>query len=60
MFQIDCGKRTLRLTNFATSNGPDVHVYLVAVDDVKDNDTVTRVGFVDIGSLKGEHWGSEL
>ena len=53
VFQIDGGKRTLRLTNFTTSNGPDVHVYLVAADDVKDNDTVTRVGFIDIGSLKG-------
>ncbi len=27
------GKRVLRLTNFKTSNGPDVHVYLVAAPD---------------------------
>jgi len=53
VFQLADGKKTLRLTNFATSNGPDVHVYLVAADDAKDNDTVTKAGFVDIGSLKG-------
>jgi hypothetical protein len=47
------GKKTLRLTDFATSNGPDVHVYLVAAADAKDNDAVTKAGFLDIGSLKG-------
>ena len=30
VFQLADGKKTLRLTNFETSNGPDVHVYLVA------------------------------
>jgi hypothetical protein len=53
VFQLGDGKKTLRLTNFETSNGPDVHVYLVAADDAKDSDTVTKAGFVDIGSLKG-------
>lgn len=53
VFQLADGKKTLRLTDFATSNGPDVHVYLVAADDAVDNETVTKAGFVDIGSLKG-------
>ena len=53
VFQLADGKKTLRLTNFATSNGPDVHVYLVAAQDAKDNDAVTNAGFVDLGSLKG-------
>ena len=53
VFQLADGKKTLRLTDFATSNGPDVHVYLVASDDAKDNDTVTKAGFIDVGSLKG-------
>ena len=53
VFQLADGKKTLRLTNFETSNGPDVHVYLVAAQDAKDNDTVTKAGFVDLGSLKG-------
>lgn len=51
--QLVDGQRVLRLTNFETSNGPDVHVYLVAANDATDNDTVKSAGFVDLGSLKG-------
>ena len=47
------GKRVLRLTNFKTSNGPDVHVYLVAAPDAKDDATVKKAGFLDLGSMKG-------
>jgi len=47
------GKRILRLTDFATSNGPDVRVYLVAAPDAADNETVTHAGFVELGKLKG-------
>jgi len=46
-------RRILRLTNFRTSNGPDVHVYLVAAPDTKDDATVKNAAFVDLGSLKG-------
>lgn len=52
IYEVD-GKHVLRLTNFKTSNGPDVHVYLVAAEDVSENDTVKQAGFVDLGSLKG-------
>jgi len=51
--QLADGKRILRLSNFETSNGPDVHVYLVAAEMASDNATVTRAGFIDLGSLKG-------
>ena len=47
------GRRVLRLTNFATSNGPDVRVYLVAAADVQDNETVKTAGFVELGPMKG-------
>ncbi|HEY8258015.1 MAG TPA: DM13 domain-containing protein [Gemmatimonadales bacterium] len=47
------GHRVLRLTEFATSNGPDVRVYLVAAPDAADNETVTKAGFVELGVLKG-------
>jgi len=47
------GKRLVRLSEFETSNGPDVRVYLVAAQDASDNDTVTRAGFIDLGTLKG-------
>src|SRR3954464_353395 len=53
VFQLADGKKTLRLTDFATSNGPDVHVYLVAANDAKDNDSVTKTDIVDVGTLKG-------
>jgi Electron transfer DM13 len=52
IYQLADGKRTLRLSEFATSNGPDVHVYLVAAPDAKDNETVTKAGFIRIGDLK--------
>lgn len=52
IFEVE-GKRVLRLTNFKTSNGPDVHVYLVAAKDAMDNDTVKSAGFVDLGPMKG-------
>jgi hypothetical protein len=51
--QLADGKRILRLSDFETSNGPDVHVYLVAAEVAKDNDTVKQAGFIDLGSLKG-------
>jgi hypothetical protein len=47
------GRRVLRLTNFATSNGPDVRIYLVAAPDVQDNATVKTAGFVELGPMKG-------
>ena len=53
VFQLADGKKTLRLTDFASSNGPALHVYLVAADDAKDNDTVKKAGFLDLGPLKG-------
>jgi hypothetical protein len=51
--QLADGQRILRLEGFETSNGPDVHVYLVAAPDAADNDTVKSAGFIDLGSLKG-------
>ena len=40
-------------TSFGTSNGPDVHVYMVAADDARDIATVQKAGFVDLGVIKG-------
>lgn len=51
--QLADGKRILRLTEFETSNGPDVQVYLVAAADANDNETVTKAGFIHLGALKG-------
>jgi hypothetical protein len=53
IYQMGDGTRVLRLTSFRTSNGPDVHVYMVAADDAKDAATVQQAGFVDLGEIKG-------
>lgn len=53
IYRLADGKRTLRLTHFETSNGPAVHVYLVAAGDAKDNATVKNAGFIDLGPIKG-------
>ena len=53
IYQLADGTRILRLTNFETSNGPDVHVYLVAANDASDSETVKKAAFLELGSLKG-------
>jgi Electron transfer DM13 len=53
IYQLADGRRTLRLTEFETSNGPDVHVYLIAAAVEKGNDAVKAAGFIDLGSMKG-------
>ena len=52
IYRLRDGDRILRFANFRTSNGPDVHVYLVAANDARDNVSVTRAGFIDLGSIK--------
>ncbi|HTC54921.1 MAG TPA: DM13 domain-containing protein [Candidatus Sulfotelmatobacter sp.] len=53
IYRMGDGSRILRFTNFKTSNGPDVHVYMVAADDAKDSASVVRAGFIDLGTIKG-------
>jgi hypothetical protein len=47
------GNRVLRLTDFSTSNGPDVRVYLIGAPDASDDATVTKAGYLELGKLKG-------
>jgi pentapeptide MXKDX repeat protein len=49
------GKLVLRLTNFKTSNGPDVHVILVATKDATDDANFLKDNTekVELGKLKG-------
>jgi hypothetical protein len=53
IYQLSGDKRLLRFTNFETSNGPDVRVYLVAAKDASDSESVKQAGFVELGALKG-------
>ena len=49
------GQLVLRLTNFKTSNGPDVHVILIAAKDAADNANFLKSSTprVELGPLKG-------
>jgi hypothetical protein len=55
IYQEADGNLVLRLTNFKTSNGPDVHVILVALKDAEDdaNFLKTDTARVELGKLKG-------
>lgn len=53
IYRLADGKRVLRFTNFETSNGPQVRVYLAVAPNAKDNDVVTKQGFYSLGAIKG-------
>lgn len=53
IYRLDSGNRVLRLTDFHTSNGPDVHVYLTSAAKVNSNGDVTNGKYLDLGTLKG-------
>ena len=55
IYQEEDGKLVLRLTNFNTSNGPDVHVILIAAKDADDdaNFLKSSIERVELGKLKG-------
>ena len=53
IYQTPDGKRVLRLSEFETSNGPDLQLYLVAADDASDSEMVKKAGFITLGALKG-------
>ncbi|CAI8924523.1 DM13 domain-containing protein [Bacillus sp. IT-79MI2] len=51
--QLGEGKRVLRLSNFSTSNGPDVRVVLVPTNRLKNNEDVKNHQYIELGKLKG-------
>ena len=55
IYQEADGKLILRLTNFKTSNGPDVHVILIAAKDADDDANFLKsdTARVELGKLKG-------
>jgi hypothetical protein len=55
IYQETDGKLVLRLTNFKTSNGPDVHVILIAAKDADDdvNFLKNNTARMELGALKG-------
>jgi hypothetical protein len=53
IYRLPDGRRVLRFSNFETSNGPDVQVYLGVAPDASDSDTVTKAGFYSLGPIRG-------
>lgn len=53
LYRLADGQRVLRFTDFATSNGPALQVYLIAAADATDSAAVSAVETVDLGQLKG-------
>ncbi len=55
IYQAKDGKLVLRLTHFSTSNGPQLHVLLIAAKDAEDDANFLKTGTerVDLGELKG-------
>jgi Electron transfer DM13 len=53
IYELAGGKRVLRFTDFETSNGPEVVVYLIAADDAIDSDTVKNTDHISLGPIKG-------
>lgn len=52
VYEVD-GKRVLRLSDFRTSNGPDLKITFVAAADAKDDATVKSAGYLNIAPMKG-------
>ena len=54
VYQAQDGKRDLRLTDFVTSNGPDVHVVLAQSSDesLKQDIVKGQLNIVEVGPLK--------
>ena len=55
IYQEPSRKKYLRLTDFATSNGPDVHVVLVKAEEPAMSKIIVpgNLEYVELGSLKG-------
>jgi electron transfer DM13 len=55
IYETSDGKQYLRLTDFTTSNGPDVHVVLAQGDDKSLTQEIVQGQFdrIELGSLKG-------
>lgn len=53
LYRLADGRPVLRLSDFETSNGPALYVYLIASEDARDSASIQDVDFIDLGKLKG-------
>ncbi|WP_058189799.1 DM13 domain-containing protein [Terracidiphilus gabretensis] len=61
VYRAENGTMSLRLTDFSTSNGPDVHVVLVAASDpgLKNNLPGQALQAIEVDTLKGNEGNQE-
>lgn len=53
IFKIASGSNVLRLTEFETTNGPDLEVWLVKASNIQSSADVKRSEWLSLGRLKG-------
>ena len=53
IFRIATGANVLRLTEFETTNGPDLEVWLVKASDIQSSSDVNASEWLSLGPLKG-------
>ena len=53
------GTRVLRLTNFSTTSGPDLFVYIYKTNDAKNSKSLKNVEYVSLGRLKSRRGTQE-
>jgi hypothetical protein len=61
VYKAQDGTMSLRLTDFSTSNGPDVHVVLAEASDpgLKNNVPGTALQSIEVGTLRGNEGNQE-
>jgi Electron transfer DM13 len=53
VLELTGGERVLRLSDFSTSDGPDLEVYLLGSADVARRADLDKAGYLSLGPLKG-------
>ena len=53
VYETMTGAKVLRFTDFKTTNGPDLKVWLVKAGDIKTSDDVKASEWLSLGPLKG-------
>jgi hypothetical protein len=53
VLELDGNQRVVRLSDFATSDGPDLEVYLLGSSDVARGADLAKTTYLSLGPLKG-------
>lgn len=59
VYEKENGERVLRLTNFSTTSGPDLFVYVYKTRDAGNSKSLKNVKYVSLGRLKSRKGNQE-